>query len=169
MLLDIPGPEDERTLGEVVGATILWDKKYIKIPGLVPRTTPLPSRRMLPTPPSPPRSPLHDYDHHSARPSRSPPPDLVWPSSPPPLPAKDNKRKRTKRQSSPKRQLSPLPKVPHKNLSIRVYDRTEEENAAIAKAEKDAHFEKKSKPAPPVYTEKEKKVGTRVCEHTKTI
>ena len=83
-------------------------------------------------------------------------PDLVQPSSPPPMPAKDNKRKRTKQQSSPKRKLSPLPKVPHKNLPIRPYDRTEEENAAIAKAEKEAYFTKKPEPAPPVYTEREK-------------
>jgi hypothetical protein len=26
MELDIPGPEDERTLGEVLGGVILWDK-----------------------------------------------------------------------------------------------------------------------------------------------
>ena len=72
------------------------------------------------------------------------------------MPAKDNKRKRTKQQSSPKRKLSPLPKVPHKNLPIRPYDRTKEENAAIAKAEKEAHFAKKTEPAPPVYIEKKK-------------
>jgi hypothetical protein len=57
---------------------------------------------------------------------------------------------------SPKRQLSPLPRVPHKNLPIRAYDRTDEENAAIAKAEKDAHFQKKKpEPDPPV-TKKQK-------------
>ena len=52
MELDIPGTEDERTLGEVVGGIILWDKNYIKPP----------SRRRSPTPPSPPRIPPHDYD-----------------------------------------------------------------------------------------------------------
>ena len=161
MLLDIPGPQDERTLGEVVGAVILWDKNNIRLPGSAPRTTPPPSHRRSPTPPSPPRSTPHDYDHHSASPSRPPPPDLGRPSSPPPLPAKDNKRKRapsmsTNRRSSPKRQMSPLPRVPHKNLPIRTYDRTDEQTAAIAMAEKDAHFAKmKPKPAP-VYTEKQK-------------
>ena len=85
------------------------------------------------------------------------------------MPAKDNNRKRTKQQSSPKRKLSPLPKVPHKNLPIRPYDHTEEENTAIAKAEKEAHFAKKTEPTPPVYTEKEKKLGTRVCDYTKAI
>ncbi|KAI5020154.1 hypothetical protein ZWY2020_045042 [Hordeum vulgare] len=32
MELDIAGPEDERTLGEVLGGVILWDKNYIKLP-----------------------------------------------------------------------------------------------------------------------------------------
>ena len=45
MELDIAGPEDERTLGEVLGGVILWDKNYIKLPGSAPRTTPPPSRR----------------------------------------------------------------------------------------------------------------------------
>jgi hypothetical protein len=44
MELDIPGPDDERTLGEVVGGVILWDKNYIKLPGSAPMTTPPPSR-----------------------------------------------------------------------------------------------------------------------------
>ena len=135
-------------LGEVLGGIILWDKNNIKLPGSAPRPTPPPSRRRSPSPPSPPRIPPHDYDHHKASPSRSPPPDLGRPSSPPPLPAKDNKRKRapsmsTNRRSSPKRQMSPLPIVPHKNLPTKTYDRTDEEIAAIAKAEKDAHFAKK--------------------------
>jgi hypothetical protein len=43
MELDIAGPEDERTLGEVLGGVILWDKNYIKLPGSAPRTTPPPS------------------------------------------------------------------------------------------------------------------------------
>ena len=68
MLLDMPGPNDETTLGEVVGVTILWDKKNIKLPGTAPRTTPPPTRHS-PTPPSPTRSPLHEYDHHSVSPS----------------------------------------------------------------------------------------------------
>ena len=37
MLLDILGPHDETTLGDVVGATILWDKKYIKLLGSAPK------------------------------------------------------------------------------------------------------------------------------------
>jgi hypothetical protein len=109
MDLDIAGPKDERTLGEVLGGEILWDKNYIKLPGSAPRTTPPPS------------------------PSRSPPPDLGQPSPPPA--AKETKRKHasknapsmsSKRRSPPKRKLSPLPKVPHPNLPIRPYDRTPE-------------------------------------------
>jgi hypothetical protein len=57
MELDIPGPEDGRTLGEVVGGVILWDKNSIKPPGSAPSTTPPPSHRRSPTPPLPPRSP----------------------------------------------------------------------------------------------------------------
>jgi hypothetical protein len=66
MELDIPRLEDERTLGEVLGGVILWDKNYIKLPGLAPRTIPSLSHRRSPTPPSPPRSPPHDYGHHNA-------------------------------------------------------------------------------------------------------
>jgi len=92
MELDIPGPEEERTLGEVKGGIILWDKNNIKLPaGSTPRPTPRPSRPRSPAPPLP---------------------------SPPPLTAKDNKRKgdpstSTNQHISPKRQ--PLTRVPHKN------------------------------------------------------
>ena len=37
MELDIAGPEGERTLGEVLGGIILWDKNNIKLPGSAPR------------------------------------------------------------------------------------------------------------------------------------
>jgi hypothetical protein len=130
MELDIAGPEDERTLREVLGGVILWDKNYIKLSGSAPRTIPPPSRRRSPTPPSP-LSPPHDYGHHNTSLSRSPLPDLGRPSPPPP--AKDTKRKRasknapsmsSKRRSPPKHKLSPLPKVPHANFSIIPYDRT---------------------------------------------
>ena len=83
------------------------------------------------------------------------------PTSPPPLPAKDNKRKRarslsTKRRISPKRQMSPLPRVPHKNLPVRAYDRTYEETTAIVNAQIDEHFAKKKPNPAPVYTHKQK-------------
>ena len=142
----------------------MGQEKNIKLPGSAPRPTPPPSRRRSPSPPSPPRIPPHDYDHHSASPTqppspRSPPLDLGRPPSPPPLPTKDRKRKRatklSAKRNSPKQKLLPLPKVPHKNLPIRPYDRTDEEIAAIAKAEKDAHFAKKKTEPTPVYTEKQ--------------
>ena len=105
------------------------------------------------------KKPTQDYDHHTASPSRSPPLDLGRPPSPPPLPTKDRKRKHatklSAKRNSPKQKLLPLPKVPHKNLPIRPYDRTDEEIAAIAKAEKDAHFAKKKTEPTPVYTEKQ--------------
>ncbi|KAI4971038.1 hypothetical protein ZWY2020_001952 [Hordeum vulgare] len=160
MELDIAGPEDERTLGEVLGGVILWDKNYIKLPGSAPRTTPPSSRRRSPTPPLPP-SPPHDVGQHNTSPSRSPPPDLGRPS--PPSPAHDTKRKRasknapskiSKRRSSPKRKLSPLPKVPHANLPIRPYDRTPKENARIAKEQHDAQMKRKEPEPRPEYTEK---------------
>jgi hypothetical protein len=96
MELDIAGPEDERTLGEVLGGVILWDKNYIKLPGSAPRITLPLSRRRSPTPPSPP-SPPHDYGHHNMSPSRSPPPDLGRPS--PPSAAKETKRKRASKNA----------------------------------------------------------------------
>jgi hypothetical protein len=80
--LDIAGPEDEATLGEMLGGVILWKKKDIKLPGLVPPPPP-PSRRRSPSPPSPPR----DYDdHHNTSPSRSP--TSGQPSAPPLAPTK---------------------------------------------------------------------------------
>jgi hypothetical protein len=116
MELDIAGPKDERTLREVLGEVILWDKNYIKLLGSAPMTTPPLSRRRSPTPPSPSRSPPHDYGHHNVSPSRSPPSDLGQPS--PPLAAKETKRKHasknalsmsSKRESPPNQKLSPLP------------------------------------------------------------
>ena len=101
MELDIHGPEGERTLGEVKGGIILWDKENIKFLGSAPWTTaPPPSRRRSPTPPSPRRSPPHDYDHHSTSPCQSPLPDLGRSCSPPPPPAKETKRKRVKNAPS---------------------------------------------------------------------
>jgi hypothetical protein len=80
--LDIPRPEEEMTIGEVLGAIILWEKKYIVFPGSASRRPPSPpSRRNSPHP----IPPLYDNidDHHSVSPSRSPP--LRHLAQPPPL------------------------------------------------------------------------------------
>jgi hypothetical protein len=61
----------------------------------------------------------------------------------------------SKRRSSPKRKLSPLPKVPHANLPIRPYDHTLEENARIAKEHYDAQMKKKEPEPRLEYTEKQ--------------
>jgi hypothetical protein len=66
--LDVPGPEEETTLGEVLGGVILWDKKHILFPGSAPRRPP--------SPPSPRNSPPLDDDrdnYQSPSPHRSPP------------------------------------------------------------------------------------------------
>jgi hypothetical protein len=65
--LDIAGPEDEATLGEMLNGVILWKKKDIKVLGLA-LPPPPPSHCRSPSPPSPSR----DYnDHHNASLSRS--------------------------------------------------------------------------------------------------
>ena len=66
--LDIPGADDERTLGDVGGGIILWRKKYIVFPGSAPRPPSSPPSRE-----SPPPSPHDDErdDHHNTSPSRS--------------------------------------------------------------------------------------------------
>jgi hypothetical protein len=43
--LDIPGPEEETPLGEVLGGVVLWDKKYIVFLGSAPRQPPSPLSR----------------------------------------------------------------------------------------------------------------------------
>jgi hypothetical protein len=66
--LDVAGPKEETTLGEVLGGVILWDKKHIVFPGSAPRRPP--------PPPSPPNSPPLDDDrdnYQSPSPHRSPP------------------------------------------------------------------------------------------------
>ena len=134
--LDIPGPEDERTLGEVGGGIILWKKKYIVFPGLPPRPPSPPIRD------SPPPSPHDDErdEHHSASP-RTPPhqrqatPD---PTPPPPAPTKPKSQKRKRSASSStgsrrKTREEPLPRVPLAP-PIRAWDMTDEENEVIVQA-----------------------------------
>jgi hypothetical protein len=110
--LDMFGPEDEVTLGEVKGGVILWNKKDIKFLGLAPLP---PSRRRSPSPPSPP----YDYDdHHSVSLSRSPP--SGQPSSPPPGPTKLQGQKR-KRTTSVLKNRSPT-RAPPKSTAVSSQD-----------------------------------------------
>ena len=74
--LDIPGADDETTLGDVGGDIILWHKKYIVFSGWAPRPPLSPPSRD-----SPPPSPHDDErdDHHNTSPSRSPQPHQPTP------------------------------------------------------------------------------------------
>ena len=139
MELEIPGADDERTLGDVGGGIILWRKKYIVLPGSAPRTPSSPPSRH-----SPPPSPHDDErdDHHSTSPSRSPPPHHPTPQPPPLTKAQSQKRKRTLSFSMANRhgpRQEPLPKVPPAP-PVRAYDRTVEENAVIVDAEVKRQF-----------------------------
>jgi hypothetical protein len=86
--LDIPGPEEETTLGEVLGGDILWDKKSIVFPCSTPRRPPYPPIHRKSAPPSPPLYEDRD-NYHSPSPSRSLPPH-----QPPSSPQRTNKSKR---------------------------------------------------------------------------
>jgi hypothetical protein len=66
--LDILGPEEEITLGEVLGSVILWDSKAIVFLGSVPRWPPSPPIRCNSPPPSPPLYDDRD-NYHSPSPS----------------------------------------------------------------------------------------------------
>ena len=93
--LEIPGPEGERTLGEVGAGIILWRKQYIVFPDSGPRPSP---PRRGPSPPSP-----HDDDrdnqYNDTSPSRSPPheptreptPEPTRQPTPPPTKTQDRK------------------------------------------------------------------------------
>jgi hypothetical protein len=71
--LDIPGPEEQTTLGEVLGGIILWDKKHIVFLGSAPRRPPSPLSPCNSSTPSPPLDSDRD-NYHSPSPPRSPPP-----------------------------------------------------------------------------------------------
>jgi hypothetical protein len=78
--LDVVGPEEEATLGEVLGGVILWDKKHIVFPGSAPRRPPSPQSPRNSPPPDDDRD-----DYHSPSPHRSPP---QCQPPPPPLPTR---------------------------------------------------------------------------------
>ena len=54
--LDIPGGDEEKTLGEVRRGIVLWNKKNIVFPNLAPRPPTPPSSSPPPQDPSPPTS-----------------------------------------------------------------------------------------------------------------
>jgi hypothetical protein len=181
--LDHPAREDRELteLGEAKGGTIVWPKEHIMLPNYVPPRPPTPQSSNPPSPPPhhSPAQPSLSPPHHSAQPSPPPPqpsPPLPQPSSSPE--PQRLKRKYTKWGSttssskrmfrSPKRKLSPLPRVPHQNIKKLPCEKTDEEIAAAA----DAHYEKwkidmanKKKPKPtepffPVTAEDKAKAAT---------
>jgi hypothetical protein len=79
--LDIAGPKEEATLGEVLGGVILWDKKHIVFPESVPRQPPSPLSPRNSPPPDDDRD-----DYHTPSPHRSPPQCQPPPPASPPLP-----------------------------------------------------------------------------------
>jgi hypothetical protein len=151
--LDHPAGEDRdlTELGEAKGGTVVWPKEHIVLPNYVPPRPPTPQSSNPPSPPPhhSPAQPSPSPPHHSAQPSPPPPQPSPSPrqSSPSPEPQR-LKRKYTKRGSttssskstfrSPKRKLSPLPRVPHQNMKKLPCEKTDEEIAAAA----DAHYEK---------------------------
>ena len=168
--LDIAGAEDERTLGEVGGGIILWLKEDIKFPGLVLNPPPPRGNSAPPSPPS-----QDGDDHHSASSSRSPPTRQPFPPplqpSPPPPPRPpttkskgQNPRKRAAASlstSQGRHKTTKVPEVSLKPLPQRTYDRTDEENEAIADADLNkwkAGLKARKEPQPkPVYSEKDQK------------
>ena len=120
MELDIPGGDDEKTLGEVELGIVLWKKKYIVFPDSALRPPTPPSRNAAPTPPNTNPAPTS--------PSRNPPPqsppafpDDNWEttSSPSPVPSRQPtdappsnliKRKLFTKGSSPVSKRANIPK-----------------------------------------------------------
>jgi len=168
--LDIPGAEDERTLGEVGSGIILWKKKYIVFPGSPPRPPPSPPSRD-----SPPPSPHNEErdEHHSASPRTSPRPHQATPEpTPPPPPTKPQgeKRKRTDSSmgSSRKTREEPLPRV-QPPLPKRAYDKTDEELKASVDADVQIHFAPKKPEPKQTFSAKEKKWAKAFIEHPSQI
>jgi hypothetical protein len=72
--LDVAGPEEEATLGEVLGGVILWDKKHIVFLGSAPRRPPSPSSPRNSPPPNDDRDDYHTPSPHQSLPQCQPPP-----------------------------------------------------------------------------------------------
>jgi hypothetical protein len=151
--LDHPAGEDRDLieLGEAKGGIVVWPKEHIMLPNYVPLRLPTPqsSNPPLPPPHHSPTQPSPSPPHHSAQPSPPPPqPSSSPPQSSPSSEPQRLKQKYTKRGSttssskstfrSPKRKLSPLPRVPRKNMKKLPCEKTDEEIAVAA----DAYYEK---------------------------
>jgi hypothetical protein len=65
--LDVAGPEEEATLGEVLGGVILWDKKHIVFLGSAPRRPPSPPSPRNSPPPNDDRDDYHTRVHIDLR------------------------------------------------------------------------------------------------------
>jgi len=142
MNLDIPGGDDENTLGDVKRGFALWNKKYIVFSDPLPR------------PPTPPRSGPHEQQspHEQQGPS-TPPGSSPHEQQSPHLPERDPSAsppsRHPPREEAPvKRNGSPARKRPRKektqpSIQKLPWERTVEECAAITRSELDAHFAKK--------------------------
>ena len=135
MELEIPGGEEEKTLGDVERGFALWNKKYIVLPDSLPRppTPPCSSQPQQESPHLPERDP-------SASPSRSPP-------------RKEEPVKYLRRR----RRGSPLRKKPRKDktpppLEKLPWEKTDEEIDATVKAHNKAFFAPKVPEIPYVKT-----------------
>ena len=151
--LGIPGPENEKTLGEVKGRLILWKKKYIVFPGSSPRAPSPPGRN------SPPPSPYDDDrdEHHISSPMTPPHQRTATPDPTPPAPTKTTKSQKRKRDASikstgsqPKSRAVPLPRIPP-TPPVRAYDMTDEERQAHVKADVRRQLAPKPKPQKQIF------------------
>ena len=168
--LDYPEGEDGEVteLGDAKNLTILWLKEHIVFPNWTPR----PSTARSSHPASPPPQ---DQSLAQRSSSYSPPrlPSPAHASTPPRQPSPPTKsdqcsKKRRRTTASPKRQLSPLPKVPNQNLPKLPYHCTIEETEEIAKGEYKAWKSKKKAPKEPDFpnTEEDK---ARALKMVKTL
>ena len=167
--LDHPEGEDGEVteLGDAKNLTIVWLKEHIVIPNWTPR----PSTARSSHPPSPPpqdQSPAQRSSSYSPPRSPSPARASTPPRQPSPPTNSQGSRKRRRTTASPKRQLSPLPKVPNQNLPKLPYHFTPEETKEIAKGEYEAWKSKEKAPKEPDFpnTEEDK---ARALKMVKTL
>ena len=139
MELDIPGGDDEKTLGDVKRGFALWNKKYIVFSDPLPR----PPQQQRPS--TPPRSSPPQQQRQST-PPRSSPPQQQSPHLPERDPSASPPSRYPPREEAPvKRTSSPVRKKPRKEktpppIQKLPWERTDEETAAIVRSEVDAHW-----------------------------